>query len=398
MKVSERLRQLLAYDKLAGPVPRVLVLEGQYWLDAACLRAAQRLGWEVRRVPVLMEGALSRETLTELLEALADFRPDFLLMINLCGMDVHGLLARLLGDLQMPHVAWFVDNPRTILMGRKVYANEWSIAAAWDAEYLEYLREAGFGTVAHLPLAVDTALFNAEPADSWSFPTTFVGDSNTALAERQWDLVKRRPQLAEAVTEAFATDLVTRENFAQGLGALLDANLLATLDDEDRRCAEYYFFTEGTRRLRYGFVGALDNEGIVVRGDEGWVGHCSRLDAPLAYETELPLFYRACEINLNVTSIQMPRAVNQRVFDCPAAGGFLITDAQPDIELLFEPGSEIMTYSSNEECRHLIRFFRGDPAIRREVVARARRRILAEHTYEHRLNTIAALVREAFPS
>ena len=61
LKLSPRLRALLRYDKLAGPAPRMLILESKYWLDDACRNAARLLGWEVETVPVVQEGRLPRE-------------------------------------------------------------------------------------------------------------------------------------------------------------------------------------------------------------------------------------------------------------------------------------------------------------------------------------------------
>lgn len=396
LRVSSRLRELLAYDKLAGPQPRVLVLRGQYWLDDACLRAAEALGWDTCGVPVVMEGFLSREAFAELLQALAHFRPDFVLSVNLSGMDTGGMLARLLADLRMPHVAWFVDNPRTILMGRDIYASDWSVAATWDRAYSSYLDQCGFRRTFHLPLAADLALFNAEPAESWDFPPTFVGDSNTALAQRQWAVINERAELAEAVRRAFAEGRVTRERFAAGLEALLDSGDLDRLDENDRRHAEYLFFTEGTRRLRAEWIHALEPEGVGVRGDDGWKGLCLRSGPPLDYRRELPAFYRSCAVNLNITSLQMSGAVNQRVFDCPAAGGFLLTDAQADLFELFEPDTEVAAYSSTEECRDRLRHFRANPKARVGIAAAARRRILAQHTYAHRLERIVEVVKDTF--
>jgi len=90
--------------------------------------------------------------------------------------------------------------------------------------------------------------------------------------------------------------------------------------------------------------------------------------------------------------------VNQRVFDCPAAGGFLLTDAQGDIEDLFDPGNEVAAYRSWEECRDLLRFYRARPDARLEIVRAARRRVLSEHTYAHRLDRIVSQVHETFCS
>jgi len=92
----------------------------------------------------------------------------------------------------------------------------------------------------------------------------------------------------------------------------------------------------------------------------------------------------------------MPNTVNQRVFDCPAAGGFLLTDAQPALRELFDADTEIACYASLDEAREMLRYFRARPAERRAITARARERILNEHTYEHRLHVIADWMRERF--
>jgi spore maturation protein CgeB len=110
----------------------------------------------------------------------------------------------------------------------------------------------------------------------------------------------------------------------------------------------------------------------------------------------LPAFYRACEVNLNFTSIQMPGAVNQRVFDCPAAGGFLLTDAQSDLAELFDAEREVASFGSIEECLKKLKWFREHLAARREVASNARSRILREHTYAHRMRSIGRLVLDHF--
>lgn len=60
-------------------------------------------------------------------------------------------------------------------------------------------------------------------------------------------------------------------------------------------------------------------------------------------------------INVNQTSLQMRDAVNQRVFDCPAAGGFVITDNQPDLHEYFDVTREMVTYDSLGELSDKVR-------------------------------------------
>jgi len=111
------------------------------------------------------------------------------------------------------------------------------------------------------------------------------------------------------------------------------------------------------------------------------------------YHTELAAYYRDCPVNLNTTSVQMATTVNQRVFDCPAAGGFLLTDRQAHLQELFDVEREVVTYGTLDEARETLAWFRGRPAARKEIVARAQKRILGEHTYRHRLETLASVLR-----
>ncbi len=390
------MRELLSYDKFAGDETRILILQSQYWLDSACIHAARDLGWTLATVPVPLEGVLPRASLEELLRTLGEFKPDFILSVNLSGMDVDGLFAGLFEDLQIPYVTWFVDDPRTIIMGNSAFASAYSVALTWDAAYVDYLGSVGFPAVHHLPLAVDPHVFNAEPADTWVFPPTFVGNSMISFAEREWAWLEDHAKLADAVRHAFDEGSVTRERFGQGLDAMLEGGLLERLDADQKRHAELLMFVEGTRRLRRELVEALAPDGLEVRGDEEWRRVVPGARGAVNYVEDLPGFYRLCEVNLNVTSIQMPSTVNQRVFDCPAAGGFLLTDAQAELGELFDLEQETACYASIDECRDLLKFYRGHSEARRRIASNARRRILSEHTYAHRLRALEAIVKERF--
>ena len=396
LEIPPGIRDAMAYDKFVGDAPRLFVLESRYWLDVACVRAAQTMGWPVVTASVPQEGHVARAAVGDLIRALIEFRPDFVLSINLGGMDVDGLLAGLFEELRVPFVTWFVDDPRTIVMGRSVYASPWAVALTWESAYVDYLRGVGFEAVHHLPLAVDPALFDNPPAQEWNDAFAFVGNSMAPAVESEWDWVRQFPDLTRGLEWAIETGRVTRERFAQGLEAVLPGTLLAGMDADQQRHAEILLFVACTQLLRGQTVAALDPEGLVVRGDEAWAMWSSRALGPVNYERELAAYYRDCAVNLNTTSIQMAKAVNQRVFDCPAAGGFLLTDAQEDLAQLFDEEQELAVYHDLDECVERYRWFSQRPAARKAIVERARKRILGEHTYAHRLTWMAETLRERF--
>ncbi len=396
LKISRLLRERLSYAKFSGTAPRLVILRSEYWVDRACVHACRDLNWDVKTVPTVTEGALPRDSVARLFETLIEFRPDFVLTINMSGMDLSGLFARFFEDVQIPYVTWFVDDPRTILMERTDYASPYAVAFTWERSYTADLEGAGFPVVATLPLAVDPHVFNRVPREAWEHPPSFVGNSMVSYAQHTWEGLRDWPDLTVAVQQSLDEGRVTRQRFARGLHELLKPSYIKTLTAEQRRHAEMVFFVDGTRRLRHAMASALVPEGVVLRGDAGWRVSFPTSGDPLRYLEDMPSFFGGCEVNLNSTSIQMETTVNQRVFDCPAAGGFLLTDYQPALDELFDVERECAVYRSLDECRELLRFFRAHPSARREIVGRARARILGEHTYAHRLRFMAHVLRERF--
>jgi spore maturation protein CgeB len=71
-----------------------------------------------------------------------------------------------------------------------------------------------------------------------------------------------------------------------------------------------------------------------------------------------------------------------RVFEVAAAGGCLITDAWKGIELFLEPDKEVLVAGDGEAVINYLAEL--DPVRARTIGNAAHRRILAEHTYQHR--------------
>jgi spore maturation protein CgeB len=73
-------------------------------------------------------------------------------------------------------------------------------------------------------------------------------------------------------------------------------------------------------------------------------------------------------------------------------GAFLLTDDKKNLGTLFEPGKEVVTYSSPEEAIKLIDYYLDHPE-EREAIARAgQQRTLREHTYHQRLQELVEIL------
>jgi spore maturation protein CgeB len=106
-------------------------------------------------------------------------------------------------------------------------------------------------------------------------------------------------------------------------------------------------------------------------------------------------FYSSQRLTLNVTRADMREAgysPSVRLFEAAACGTPIVTDDWQGLDAIFETGREILVARSPEES---LSFLREMPAAElRSLGARARRRVLAEHTAAHRARQLECYLRE----
>ena len=401
-----------AYPKFASDSPRILLLMSKYFLTGELVSACERLGIAHRLLQV-PDGEMGHAAFVEqLLAAVLEFKPDCIVTINHLGVDREGVLMNLLERLRLPLASWFVDNPHLVLAHYADLVNPWATIFTWDADNIPSLKALGFEHVFYLPLGTDATRFrpverNAiPPGHPWHADVSFVGNSMLHKVTARLDKLTLPPELevsykriaaefAESEIRSVADFLHTAHPelvpFFQQLNcpvAQLDYEVLLTW--------------ESTLQYRLSCIAAILPFAPLIVGDDGWHELLTAETRPwrrhpeITYYTDLPAFYPCSIINFNCTSKQMKGAVNQRIFDVPATGSFCLTDWREQIENLFEPGIEVICYHSPEEAEAMARHYLAAPKKRENVIRAARRRVLAEHTYEIRIKTLIATMRKIF--
>ena len=111
----------------------------------------------------------------------------------------------------------------------------------------------------------------------------------------------------------------------------------------------------------------------------------------------IPEIYRTSRVSLNFSGAgQNPggvggsdsRQIKARTFEVPGAGGFLLTEAAPELERYFTIGSEIATFCSPNELVERVRHYLSRPDERDAIARAGHARAVAEHTYERRISEI----------
>lgn len=103
----------------------------------------------------------------------------------------------------------------------------------------------------------------------------------------------------------------------------------------------------------------------------------------------------AARVNLNIT--RRPHATVHasstcRPFELAACGAAIVSNPHAGIETWFEPGRELVVVSSAAEASAAYRELLGDRGLAEEMGARARERVLDEHTYVHRARQVLDLL------
>jgi spore maturation protein CgeB len=108
-----------------------------------------------------------------------------------------------------------------------------------------------------------------------------------------------------------------------------------------------------------------------------------------------PAFYSSCRFTLNLTRADMVAAgysPSVRLFEASACGAAILSDAWPGLEEFLTPGEEVLL---PEDCSGVVRILRGVSETERlRIGARARERVLAEHTSAHRATQFEQIVSE----
>ncbi|MFN2343086.1 MAG: glycosyltransferase [Desulfonatronovibrio sp.] len=387
------------YSRFQGDKPRILLITTNYFLMGEIIAACDRQDIPHHFLNLENQEVGKEDFVRDFLQAVLEFKPDFVFTINHLGLDREGVLMDLLDRMDLPLASWFVDNPHLILYLYENLKSPFCSIFTWDADNIQSLKSLGFEKVFYLPLATDSHRFSPGKKLPGFSPQardiSFVGNSMVhKVKSRLGKLRVNSGFLADNfhdVAESFAGSHhnliypLLSENFSEHA-----RHFDALPSIESKLDFETLVTWEATRIYRKKCVENILPFHPLIAGDDGWkstfpVTENWDYHPELNYYDDLPGFYPHARINFNTTSAQMKGAVNQRVFDVPACGAFLVTDYRKQIENLLEPEKEVVFYKELEEIEDILRFFLKNPGQRKQIVDRARTRILSEHTYDHRL-------------
>lgn len=336
-----------------------------------------------------------------LLEKVTATKADFVFSINGLGVDFNGPLPDMLNRLGARFATWYVDSPELFFHALEAPNANAIIKFCCDPEGAQKVDE-----LHYLPLGVDSSRFKLdEPIEQHNcpIPVSFIGASwvdKLAATHKEFrfppGILTHYKQVAQELAHAEHRGSITQ--FIESRFPDFH-NQFASLSPEMQRGALHLLCWEGNRAYRLQQLEYILPYSPIIAGDRHWQRLLKNQKDSFTYHPQigyytpdLARFYRSSAINYSPSGVQMRQAINQRAFDVPAAGGFLLSDKRTQLDSLFIPGEEAVSYTGTSDLTNLIKRFQNDTVQRTKVINAARKRMAAHHTYRHRVREICRVL------
>jgi hypothetical protein len=110
---------------------------------------------------------------------------------------------------------------------------------------------------------------------------------------------------------------------------------------------------------------------------------------------EVAWIYRQSKIVINVARDDFPKDANLRTFEAMAAGALLITVLPTELtQIGFEDGVHFVGFRKEAEIVPLVRKYLLEESARGRITEAARHKVLHEHSYDRRVETILELAKQ----
>lgn len=279
----------------------------------------------------------------DLVRVAQKIKPDFVLVFS--GFKIPFYHVEMLRNIGIKTAVWMTDDPYVIDQSKKIAPN-YDFVFTQEINCISFYKLIGCQNVYHLPLAADTNVFHPKDIDDkYKTDILFIG---VAFSNRV------------TFFDEIAGYLASKNTLISGVGwnSLQNYHLL-----QQRINANHWLSPEETASYYNGAKIVLNL-------------HRSHDDPT---------------INKNRENIEA-LSLNPRTFEISACGTFQLTDIRPDLSKFYQPGEDIETYCTPQECIQKIEYYLSNEEERKMIASRALNRVQNEHTFSHRILELLGIV------
>lgn len=312
----------------------------------------------------------------------------------------------------LKYICWTCDSPLSTMYHESIF-NKCNYIFIFDRFCYMDFKERG-ANVHHLPLAAaveraDEVIGNWResaqiPGQDYLYDVSFVG---SMYRKNSYDEIK--DMLPDYVRGYFDALMklqmeIYGENYIDGM---LTAEIIDELNrhfriEKSARSFSNISLIFSTTVLgfkiaqmeRYKLLGALSKrfDVSVFTDDENADFVLAHNMGPVRYWDESPVVFYASKINLNFTIRNIRSGIPLRVWDILAAGGFCITNFQPELVMYFKNGEDLVWFEDEADLVRKVRYYLEHDEERRRIAMNGQKKVRELHNYDARLEVMEGVI------
>lgn len=318
------------------------------------------------------------------------------------SFDFFPIIAKSAERLKKRYLSWIYDMPHNTLFSPAVRGEYTSIFVFDHVQYLQ-IKKIKLSHVYHVPLAVHTTRLNRLLGEftgeaEYQQEISFVGSLYEKSLYRQ---IQYLPEYLKGylkgivevqqkiygynLVEEVLTDEIVNE-LRKYVKMNLDKSYLVSdkqlyidmINEEVTACERKKLITALAEKHRFTLYTGSDST-LIPKAEAGGM---------VSYETEMPRVFRESKINLNVTLRSIVSGIPLRVLDIMGAGGFLLSNYQPELAEYFVDGQEMVMFGSQEEMLEKAAYYLEHDEERKEIAYRGWKKVQEHFSYDIQLKKI----------
>lgn len=320
------------------------------------------------------------------------------------SFDFFPLIAKCAEQLQKVYISWVYDTPHLTLFSPSVQSQYVKLFIFDKNQYKEMLNRKQTGLY-HMPLAVNIErlvgqLGNLEEKIQYNNEISFVGSLYENNPYRQ---IQYLPDYLRGYMEGIilAQQKVYGYNFVQEImdekiSLELEKYVKMNLDDSYQVPVSKLYANmlnaEVTARDRETLLEIAADEGqVTLYSGSQYAGTRIMQQGIVDYENGMPKVFRSSKINLNITLRSITSGIPLRALDIMGAGGFLMSNYQPELAEYFIDGQDIVLFDSPEDMRWKINYYLQHDEERQQIAQNGFEKVKKEFSYDIQLKKMLQL-------
>lgn len=318
------------------------------------------------------------------------------------SFDFFPLIAKSAERLKKKYISWVYDMPHGTLFSPSI-RSEYVYLYIFDREQYKQIKELGAKNIFHLPLAVNTRRLNKKLGELgenivYQQDVSFVG---SLYEDNMFRKIQYLPEYLKGYLEGvikaqmeiagynLVNEVLTEEVVSQ-LCKIVKLNLNKTYLWNDKQIYTDMINAEITHRERIRLLKSVNElfdfklfTGSVTKDFSKKV-----LGGTVSYDTQMPMVFRRSKINLNITLRSITSGIPLRALDIMGAGGFLLSNYQPELAENFVDGEEMVMFYNDEDMLYKIAYYLEHEEERKQIAYNGWRKVQKEFSYENQLKKI----------